>query len=369
MSPPARLMPLTETGAGRIAVGEADYFPAVHVPPSEIVCHPSRISNTYEPCAERVIQPGCFVPEQRLATLIELRTSAAPVTPGGSRIRAAAKRLLARSSAKGPIDLGERLIYDARFVFNGNMTHLVQHHLATLGYLRHCKGIEQGNLTVILESGPRKMALEVMQRAGYEVIATDQPVSGNVVRLDAGVEEFFHLLPYVRYLGLARKSADMPKKIFISRRGTRRLINESEVKGLLSSHGFETVYFEDLAIAEQWALMRNATDVVAIHGAALGCLAFQPADAAEPPLSVVELFGSGFVTNVFRKYAAILGGRWVGCRGRITPEVARDVDLDGLAKKHAFADFELSPQAVQVALDHLALAARPSQARQGRIRE
>ena len=125
------------------------------------------------------------------------------------------------------------------------------------------------------------------------------------------------------------------------------------MESLLRANGFEKVYFEDISIIEQWSIMRTANHVAGIHGAALGCLAFQASRTDGQRARLTEFFGPGFVVNPFRKFMAVLGGKWVGCRGRITPDVVRDIDAAARAKAHALDDFELSAEAVVLALEFI----------------
>ncbi|HJW25273.1 MAG TPA: glycosyltransferase family 61 protein [Rhodocyclaceae bacterium] len=323
--------------------------PGVMVPASELLCHPSRLANVYEPEAERVRQRAFLIPGENVVATI--RQGIAPPydrqVPVGWRSRLAARLEALR---RGPcFDLGERLAYDARPVFNGNMAHLVQHHLANLGYLRERLGHGPGDVAVILEARPAALAVQVFSLLGYEVVATDLAVQANLAHIAVG--QFFHLLPWVRHLDIPGWVADTPARVFISRRDSRRLTNEAEIEARLRERGFEKVYFEDMAIVEQWSVLRNALQVVAIHGAALGCLAFQAARSDGRRARLVELFGAGFVVNPYRKFMAVLGGKWVGCRGRITPEVVRDIDAPGRAKAHAFDDFEVAGSVVDEALE------------------
>ena len=63
----------------------------------------------------------------------------------------------------------------------------------------------------------------------------------------------------------------LPKKILISRREatSRRLINEDDVLSLLSRYGFEAITLDGLSLSTQIELFKNATHIVAVHGAGL----------------------------------------------------------------------------------------------------
>lgn len=325
--------------------------PAVAVAASQLFCHPSRLANNYEPGVERVLQEAFLVPGENVVLTVR-KAATLPYgeqVPLGWRGRWATRLETWRRGRS--IDLGERLAYDARPVFNGNMAHLVQHHLANLGYVRERLGFGAGEVLVILEDRPPPLALQVFALLGYEVLATNLAVMANLVEIS--LAHFFHLLPFVRCLDIGPWQKDGPRRVFLSRRASRRLRNEAEIEGVLRSDGFEKVYFEDLGILAQWSLLRNASRVAAIHGAGLGSLAFQAARTDGRRARLVEFFSPGFVVNPYRKFMAVLGGRWAGCRGRMTPAVIRDIDRPGQAKAHAFDDFELAPAAVEAALEYI----------------
>ncbi|MGK7894862.1 MAG: DUF563 domain-containing protein [Xenococcus sp. (in: cyanobacteria)] len=93
-----------------------------------------------------------------------------------------------------------------------------------------------------------------------------------------------------------------PRRFFISRKETRRVLNESEILPVLQKYGIESVQPEKLSFLEQVALFARAELVVAPHGAALANLIFSP-----PTTSVIELFSPNYV-NVCFWWVARLGG-------------------------------------------------------------
>src|SRR5262245_53099693 len=246
---------------------------SVFVPASRLFCHPSRLANTYEPGVEVVHQEAFSIPCEEVELSVRHATTLAQVQQImlGWRGRLAYRLEEFRS---GPVlDLKERLVYDARYVFNGNMAHLIQHHLANLGYLRERLGYGPREVVVVLEGRPASMAIQVFSLLGYEVLKTYLPVQANLV--DISPANFFHLLPWLRHLAIRWPTTTGPRKIVSSRKNTRRVINEGEVEALLKERGYEKIYFEDIPILEQWSILRHANRMVAIHGAALGCLPFQ----------------------------------------------------------------------------------------------
>lgn len=105
-----------------------------------------------------------------------------------------------------------------------------------------------------------------------------------------------------------RKS--FPRRIYISRRKTRRILNEEELFPLFQKLNIETVRPENLSFLEQVALFANAELIVAPHGAALTNLLF-----SAPGTSVLELFSPNYVNTCYwsisnlgnLRYSYILG--------------------------------------------------------------
>jgi len=80
-----------------------------------------------------------------------------------------------------------------------------------------------------------------------------------------------------------------PRRLYLSRRGvaTRQVANEEAVMALLKPHGFAAIRSEQLSLSEQIALFREATHIVAPHGASLTNLLHMRQG------SVLELFQEG----------------------------------------------------------------------------
>ncbi len=95
-------------------------------------------------------------------------------------------------------------------------------------------------------------------------------------------------------------------KIYVSRRRAlgRKLTNDLELSEALGKLGFVTVILEDLPIPDQARLFRNATVLVAQHGAALTNLLY-----CQPGAHVIELFNgpSGGAKQLYRSIAGDVG--------------------------------------------------------------
>lgn len=79
----------------------------------------------------------------------------------------------------------------------------------------------------------------------------------------------------------------MPSKVYISRSkgNTRRILNEAAFIEKIATLGYKTYYCEDHSVATTAAVMRNATHIIAPHGAGLANIIF-----ATPGTQVRELF-------------------------------------------------------------------------------
>ncbi|MBK9282902.1 MAG: glycosyltransferase family 61 protein [Sphingobacteriaceae bacterium] len=66
------------------------------------------------------------------------------------------------------------------------------------------------------------------------------------------------------------------KKIFVGRKNPtrRKLLNNDEVKTLITSLGFEYVEMEEMSIEQQIATFHHAEQIISVHGAALSNLIF-----------------------------------------------------------------------------------------------
>lgn len=85
------------------------------------------------------------------------------------------------------------------------------------------------------------------------------------------------------------------RRLFLGRRGMRWrcLLNEAEIAAELAIYGFETVYLEDMGMAEQIQAFRQAEWIVAPNGSALLNLVFSNPDLKLLVLSQPDLFNWG----------------------------------------------------------------------------
>jgi hypothetical protein len=92
-----------------------------------------------------------------------------------------------------------------------------------------------------------------------------------------------------RIEGLAQPGSGA-RRVYIARRGKRRLVNEAEIQPILENFGFLTVYMEDHPIEEQIATAAQAEVVLGPHGAGLALSMFM-----RPGGALIEMFSNEFI--------------------------------------------------------------------------
>jgi len=130
------------------------------------------------------------------------------------------------------------------------------------------------------------------------------------------------------------------RRVYVARRGRRKVSNEHELHPVLEAHGFEIVAMEGRSLDEQCAAFRGAALVVAPHGAALAHLV-----QLAPGGTLVELMPPGYANPSFfmlagacgLRYGAILGESVEG-RGGVTE---RDYRIEAQQLDRALRAVEL----------------------------
>ena len=264
-----------------------------------------------------------------------------------SKLKQLPKKIFTKISKS--IDLGERYIFDARDETDGNIAHIVKN--IAPGLLAAQKLPPQiSEITVILRENSSQMAKTAYKLLGFSTLCTDKNVKGKIIEAPTGrfgqyevyYQELFGKLSFEEY------QKDTPKRIFISRKGNRNLMNESQIEKLLLEYGFNKFYYEDIPISQQWSIGRNAEVVVGLHGAALSSLFFN-----QNQVKLIELFHPGYVTHAFRHTVYAVGGSWCGVTGQITENVIRDLDFKYQPRKFASSSTKIELNSLKMALEHL----------------
>jgi hypothetical protein len=96
------------------------------------------------------------------------------------------------------------------------------------------------------------------------------------------------------------------------------------------------------------ALFLTAEDIVAVHGAGLAGLVLK---TAANRCRLTEIFGAGYIVQVYRILSRSIGSDWLGIRGTIeTGDVKLDEDSRG-ARGRQSAPFTVDVECLKAALN------------------
>lgn len=115
------------------------------------------------------------------------------------------------------------------------------------------------------------------------------------------------------------------KKIYISRlkSARRKIANETEVVGLLQSHGYEIHYFENYRIEKQVEIISQTKSLVSIHGSGLTNMIFMREGA-----NVLELRNNNDAdNNCFYSLASVLNLNYYYQLNEANSQDIKTVDL------------------------------------------
>ncbi len=94
-------------------------------------------------------------------------------------------------------------------------------------------------------------------------------------------------------------------RVYISRAGRRRVVNEDELIAMLRDYDFTIIYDEPRSLAEQVSMYKNASFILGPHGAS-----FTNVIWCEPGTHLLELFSPRYVPGFFRYLAQIMDMRY-----------------------------------------------------------
>jgi len=104
------------------------------------------------------------------------------------------------------------------------------------------------------------------------------------------------------------------RRIYVARRGRRKVANEAALAPVLERAGFEVIAMEGLGLDAQMAAFRGASLIVAPHGAALAHLVH-----AAPGATLIELIPRGYLNQSFYALAGACGMRYHALVGEPAP--------------------------------------------------
>lgn len=342
----------------------AERLPGSEVPQSIMFGHSTHLMDSFTPAIERIILPERQVPPLDLRIRVFAGQAGPPlrINRRAGRMACIKAKLRHQLNQRKPVlRRPDVLLLDGRFCYEGNIAHILQTHASLVRFAEMLLGRGLGEvpkLHVILPARSSPLAGRVFDFLRIPVILHDGPVEGTIVSIEPVTHKVYAVLPHVLNENTPGYTTDTPTRIYLSRRGSRFVVNEDEVVRLLQSRGFTRVFLEDLPFSQQLSTMRNAREIVAVHGAGLAWLVFkngttEAGKGANPHFSLVELFGPGFITDHYRHLVAALGGAWCCVRGQVTPEVVRDLDFRRRPRSHESDPFIVDPDALEEAVDYV----------------
>jgi hypothetical protein len=271
-------------------------------------------------------------------------------------------------SLKGQKNIDNNFVFiDLRANSPHNISHAIMMHLPLILFAeRHFEDyLQQKELLLVLPANIPSYIVSLFQLLDYKLLLTDSAIKGVHFDYDIDLWQQFrgelsqvlkHGVTDTTFIASISKLAkQQPRKIFISRKDSRKLKNELVIEDILSSNGYTKVYAEDYSVIEQISMVSHADSIVAIHGAALGLMAFR-ALFDLPSIKLIELFPPSHMTNVYRILTQQLGGNWVGVRGKVWPELIEHAYADanvGAIREYSLSDFEVCEKSLLTALEWL----------------
>lgn len=265
------------------------------------------------------------------------------------------------------LDINKDVLLDLRNYSPANLAHAITIHLPIALYATEYL-VTNGFLKPLLIL-PQKLPAHVQSlfsELGFRFLLTDASVSGQICRyeldsltclrsdLSTLIKKSLMQTDFPNVL--LNANTNQPKKIFISRRDTRCLINENETEVFLEKRGYKKLYLEDYSVIEQLAIVSLADSIIGIHGAALGPLIFRTLFNKDP-LKLVELFTPAHMSNIYRIIMHQIGGKWIGVRGKVWPkliEQAYECKIEKV-RQYSLLDFEICLDSLELAMEKIEL--------------
>ncbi|RYF58815.1 MAG: glycosyltransferase family 61 protein [Cytophagaceae bacterium] len=111
------------------------------------------------------------------------------------------------------------------------------------------------------------------------------------------------------------------ERLYISRSGRRRVLNEDELTTMLARYDFTVIEDKPRTLVEQLSIYNRASVLVGPHGASFSNLIW-----SQPDTQLIELFSPNYVPNFFQYLSSLSNLRYAATRqGR--PDPARHNDL------------------------------------------
>lgn len=305
-------------------------------------------------CEQILLPPATTVKGELTINILESETQTQPKT----RSRKSHYKYFLKSIFQKPLVMNGFGI-DLRRNSPENWAHSFTNHLPIALLLRSEMPINiQKQIFLILPTKISKNIIRLFESFKFNVLITDDIVACKLIDYDIspwwsvrGVRYDIINSGTIDNKNLIRNTEkyrnNIPDKIFISRKDSRKIVNESDISRYLESLGFVKLYLEEYDVFHQISFLLYAKHIVAVHGAALGPLILRPPDEN---FELVEIFTPSHVTTCFRVITSKIGGKWIGVRGQTFSGI-RDLEYVGNIKKYEAYDFFVDIDSLKLALN------------------
>ncbi len=227
-----------------------------------------------------------------------------------------------KSNRARPID---GLFCDFRVFSPENWAHIFFYHIPLACKLVDLYGED---IVFVLPELKNKKIFQLFELFNIKYIESNETFQGNQILFDV---ESFEICTLKRreWLNLRLPEAYskldsyhcalFPKKIFVNRRDSRKIINQ-DVRSFLISEGFQEIFMEDYDALTQIKILDNANIIVGIHGAGLAPLLLSRSESCGKKM--VGIMPAVQVTSGFRLLCFQSGISWTGVRGKIESRFA-----------------------------------------------
>jgi len=321
--------------------------------PGTLITARSHLIDRFVPDCEIIMLPEKTVEGGHLSWSLGL--AAFPAVPASKL-----KRILERPK-KMTMAPSAGILFDFRFRVPENWAHFLNNHLPVFFFIAGQEGLSPEDCTLVLPSDIPAYILAAAKLFGIRTLCSDASIEGAGITLKASPwkgtrairADWISQSPAKSCLEAAQRDGSqtkLPTHVFLSRKDTRRLVNEAETEAFLANRGYVKVYAEDFSVLDQFLLFQGAESIVAVHGAGLAPLLYCSGDAV--PKNLIEILPCGHMTDVYRVMAQQIGCDWIGVRGKIKPEhVQPAYKLDTPFRAYSLQSFEVDLKSLERAFE------------------
>ena len=218
----------------------------------------------------------------------------------------------------------------------------------------------------VVNSGWSSKLRTFFESMGLKILATNKQVVAPQISFEYGSTNTISVLVQ-SFLAKNRNEIDermlansepVGNKIFLNRRGARELSNGAEICSMLEEIGYTTIYAEDQSLEQQMRTIRSASDIVALHGAALWPIGYRT--KGDGIFRLTEIFHPAHVVPFFKHLCESLPMSYLEVKAGLTkgmvPDIYNSVPHDAtFTQRHAADPFWVDPESLKLALNPSAL--------------